>query len=168
MPNNRLRSNANSLSSLQSVNSNSCPHCNKEYPANYEARYCPYCGAARPETVTPAGGPGSSSTIHASNDVQPIKISWLIIFGALLAPPLLTALVAFLAKGHTNESLSPLIGFFGGGLGGVAFGIMLALRISRTSAARVLLGILFAVLFAIVCITLCCFGCLASYQLNLH
>lgn len=164
-PNNRLRSNANSISSLQSVNSNSCSNCSKEYPANYEARYCPYCGAARPETLTPANSQSAANSPSASQKgmVDPIKINWWIIFGALFAPPLLTLLVAYLGRGvERGDPFSPGIGFFGGALGGIAFGVMLALRICRTTVNRWLLGILFAVIFAIVCITLSCFGCLAG------
>ena len=141
-----------------------CPNCHKEYSENQNGRYCPNCGIARAETVTPANVQTTSTLPLRSRegDVAPVKINWMIIFGALLVPPLLTLLTAFLTKGQAHDQISPSIGFFGGGLGGIACGIMLALRVSKTVATRWLLGIAFAVIFAIVGVTLGCFGCLAG------
>ncbi|HWD93217.1 MAG TPA: hypothetical protein VG938_12810 [Verrucomicrobiae bacterium] len=96
-------------------------------------------------------------------------MKWGIFFAVFLAPPLLTSIVAFVGQEEPNEQLSPLVAVFGGAVGGVVCGIMLALRLGKTSGARVLLGLLFSAVFAVVCITLSCFGCLAvGYRLSLH
>ncbi len=101
--------------------------------------------------------------------LKPIKINWWIFFGVFLAPPLLTMLVAFLGKEQPNEQLSPVVAFFGGAVGGIASGVILALRLGKTTGARVLLGLLFSAVLAVVCITAISFGCLAvGYRFNIH
>jgi hypothetical protein len=134
-----------------------CQHCQKTLPEKYGATYCPYCGGdVQPE---------ESDVTEPS--LAPIKISWWITFGALLAPPLLTLITAFLLHGHGNEELSAVISMMGGTAGGIAFGIILALRLGRSVGTRIGLGILFSTIFAVVCITLSCFGCLiGGYQLR--
>jgi hypothetical protein len=134
-----------------------CPHCQKVLPENSSGKNCPHCGKSlQPEVAT-------------ASSLAPVRIKWLIFFGVLLAPPLITMFAAFLGKGQENEQASPVIAVFGGAGCGIACGIMLALRLGRTSGARVLLGLLFSVIFAVVCITLSCFGCLAvGYQLSFH
>ena len=101
-----------------------------------------------------------------ASDLPPVKIKWPIFFGVLLAPILITALIAFLGK--PNEQVSPITGFFGGAAAGIACGIMLALRIGETVGTRIVHGIVLSVVFAVVCITLSCFGCMMSgYNLRL-
>jgi hypothetical protein len=137
-----------------------CPHCHKVLPENYAASYCPHCGGA----VQMAEPAFYSSGTPA---VAPIKISWLIFFGVLLAPLLLTILVVLLSGPHTNEQFSPIIAFFGGAGAGIVCGVMLALRLGKSMGARVGLGVLFACIFAVLGIMLSCFGCLAAgYTLN--
>jgi hypothetical protein len=135
-----------------------CPHCNNPLPADNPASYCPSCGrglpAANPET---APGP---------------KPSWLWFWAALLAPPVLTALAAFLARQSmaqaSNEGMSVAVGLLGGGAGGLACGIILGLRLGKTSGARVGLALLLAAIMVPVCIITCFFGCsLAGYQMDL-
>lgn len=149
-----------------------CRHCEKDLPENYNGRYCPNCGAVLPEVLIPVTGvmnvPKPTPSV-AEEPPSRYKINWWIFFAALLAPPLLTLLVAFLGSGNSNEQVSPMIAFFGGAAGGIASGIMLALRLGRTTGTRILLGILFSAGFAIVCVTLSCFGCLAGgYRLDLR
>jgi hypothetical protein len=132
-----------------------CPHCQQPLPEKYGASYCPHCGGA----VQP------QDLLVAIPQLRPIKINYFLIFGALLFPPLLTMLVAFLGSGHSNEQASPAIAFFGGAAGGIASGIMLALRLGRTTGTRVLLGILFSAVFVVVCVMLSFFGCMiGGYQ----
>jgi hypothetical protein len=138
-----------------------CPHCQKALPENYTASYCPHCGAAvkpaEPVLVRPSPLP-----------LPPRRLRLPIFFGIMLAPPLLTMLIAFLGKGHENEQVSPVIGFFGGAAAGIACGVMLALRTSHSIAGRVILGILLSIVFVVVCIMLSFFGCMAvGYHLNL-
>src|SRR5580765_6010530 len=118
-----------------------CPHCQKLLPDNYTASYCPHCGGEvqQPTSPTPPGSP----------PLKPVKIKWPIFFVVLLAPPVLTSMVAFVGKGQSNESVSPIIALFGGGAAGVVYGILLALRIGRTVPIRVLLAILFAGILAV-------------------
>lgn len=72
-------------------------------------------------------------------------------------------------RGSDNESVTPMIGFYGGALGGVACGILLGLKIGKTPRARLGLSILFAALMPFVCITLCMIGCtFGGYRLEFH
>jgi hypothetical protein len=134
-----------------------CPHCQQALPEKYNASYCPHCGGA----VQP------TEPAIVETALKPVKIKWWVFLAVLLGPPLLTLLVAFLGKGTRDDEISPIIGLVGGGAGGIAFGIMLALRLGRTATSRVLLGMVFSVVFAVVGITMSCFGCLAGgYQLS--
>jgi len=138
-----------------------CPHCQKELPINYGARWCPFCGKDLPASATYAVEPPPQSPI-----LSPVKINWLIFFVVLLAPPLLTMLSASLVGGR-NEQVSPGIGLYGGGAAGIACGIMLCLRLGKTLLARVVLGILLSGVMMVVCIMLCFLGCnLGGYQLR--
>jgi hypothetical protein len=104
--------------------------------------------------------------ISGDPPLMPVKISWLMFFGVLLAPPLLTLLVAYVTRGQSNQPISPLIALFGGAAAGIGCGIMLALRLGKTLAARVVVGILFSVVFAVVCIMLSFGGCMiGGYEL---
>jgi hypothetical protein len=136
-----------------------CPHCQKTLPENYSASYCPHCGKAVRPAVPVAGDP----------PLTPIKIHWLIFFVALLGPSVLTMLVAFLTREHSGGDAPVATAFIVGGLGGIASGVMLALRLGSTIGLRILLGLVFSGVLAVVCITLSCVGCLTGgYQLNLH
>jgi hypothetical protein len=143
-----------------------CPQCQKELPDNYEGRNCPHCGAALPATIAP---PAVIQPSLPEPEAAAFKMNWWIFFAVFLAPPLLTSIAAFLGRLNSNEEVSPMIAVFGGAASGIACGVMLALRLGRTSTARVLLSLLFSAMLAVVCITLSCFGCLAvGYRLNFH
>jgi hypothetical protein len=149
------------------VNSNVCPHCQKEIPSTFNGRYCPHCGVARPETIAPKAS--TSTTPVVEQALKPFKINWWIFFAVLLAPPLLTLLAAFSTNEHAGADAPPFVAMVGGISSGIVCGIMLALRLGKTTDTRVLLGILFCVILAVVCVTLSCFGCLAGgYKLYFH
>lgn len=93
------------------------------------------------------------------------KLNWVLFFGALLGPVLLTSLSVLLIGNKTD--LAPGIGFFGGALGGIGAGVILGIHVGRTSSARAGLSVLFALIFAVVSVTMSAFGCLASgYKLQ--
>jgi hypothetical protein len=149
-----------------------CRHCQQDLPENYKGRYCPACGAVLPEVLIPATGimnvpkPTPPVTEPA---VKQFKINWWIFFAALLAPPLLTLIAAYLNKGQANEGVSPGIGLFGGAAGGIICGVLLALRTRKTTAAKVALAVLLSVALGIVCIMLSFFGCMVGgYVLKLE
>jgi hypothetical protein len=149
------------------VNPNVCPHCQKEIPDNFNGRYCPHCGAARPETIAPKTSTPTIPVVELT--LKPFKINWWIFFAIFLAPPLLTLLAALLTREHAGGDTPPFVAVVGGVSSGIVCGVMLALRVGKTTETRVLLGILFCVVLAVVCVTLSCFGCLAGgYQLMLH
>jgi hypothetical protein len=139
-----------------------CPHCQKELPDNYRARWCTFCGKDLPASGTYITEQTSAATL------PPFKINWLIFFGALLVPPLLTMLTASTVGGR-NEQVSPTIAFCGGGVGGIICGVLLGLRIGRTVPARFALGILLSFVMAIVCVMLCLLGCtIGGYQMRFN
>jgi hypothetical protein len=149
------------------VNPNVCPHCQKEIPDNFQGRFCPQCGATRPETIAPKTSTHTTAVVEQT--LKPFKINWWIFFAILLAPPLLTLLVAFSTNEHAGADAPPFVAMVGGVLSGIVCGVMLALRLGKTTDTRVLLGILFCVVLGVVCVTLSCFGCLAGgYQLYFH
>lgn len=138
-----------------------CPHCQKELLENHSGNYCEFCGKDFE--------PGISSMGQSdSTPLTPVKFRPEIFFLVLLAPPLLTALTAWLI--HTpNQSTSVAIGFFGGGAAGIACGIMIGLRLGKTLSRRCGFCLLFSIVMVVVSITLCCFGCgLGGYQLRLN
>ena len=138
-----------------------CPHCHKVLPEKYPATYCPHCGAAIvvEESVPKAGYPS----------VAPVRIRWPIFFGVLLAPALVTLLASFLGRAHTNDSPSAFIAFFGGIAAGIACGIMLAFRVTKTVPNRIGFGFLFSCVFVVICVTLNFFGCMVGgYQLRFN
>ena len=131
-------------------------------PENHVAGICPHCGHDLPSTnPAPPGEP------------PPLKIKWLWFWIALIAPPVLTALSALLARQAapehaSNESLSPAVALIGGGLGGIVCGIVIGTRLGKTTAARVGLSLLFSGIMVVVSIMLCFFGCtLGGYQMDL-
>jgi hypothetical protein len=118
-----------------------------------------------PEVLIPATGvmnvPKPTPPI-AEQAPKPFKIKWWIFFAALLAPPLLTLMAAYLNKGQANEGVSPVIGIVGGAAGGIICGVLLALRMQKTIAARVVLAVLLSAVLGIVCIMLSFFGCMVG------
>lgn len=131
-----------------------CPHCQKVLPKNYGATYCLHCGTALPpEEPTPTTSP---------LPLPPVRIRWLLFFGALLLPPVLTFLTAFILRTQTDEQMAPLIAVFGAAAGGIACGIMLGLHIGKSVSLRVGLGIFFSCLMALVCFTLSFGGCMVG------
>jgi hypothetical protein len=139
-----------------------CPHCQKELPDNYRARWCTFCGKDLPALGT------YLVEQPQSGGLPPVKINWLIFFCALLAPPLLTMLTASTVGGR-NESVSPAIALFGGGAGGIICGVLLGLRLGKTVQARFVLGILLTFGMIIVCVMLCLAGCtIGGYQMRFN
>jgi len=83
-------------------------------------------------------------------------------------PPVLTLLSARLAPAPNGE-FPVMIGFIGGGVAGIACGIMLGFRIGKNPPARLALSVAFAAVMVVVCVSLCCFGCtIGGYQISLH
>src|ERR1700722_7163021 len=126
-----------------------CPHCQKELPENFGARWCPFCGKELPASATYA-----VSWPPTSAPLRPFRFNWLIFFGVLLAPALVTMLTASTVGGR-NEQVSPVVALFGGGAAGIICGVLLGLRLGKTVPARLVLGILLAVVMAFLCFMLC-------------
>jgi len=139
-----------------------CPHCQKELPENYGARWCPFCGKDLPASATYAvEAPPSAS-------LKPVKINWLIFISALLIPPMLTMLSALLT-GSRNDPVSPVVGLCGGVAAGIYCGVVLGLRFGETSLGRIVCGVLLSMPMVIVCVMLCFFGCtIGGYQIRLN
>ena len=91
--------------------------------------------------------------------------AWIFV-ALLLAPPLLTALVASI--GDRKGDLAPGVAVFGGGLAGIIAGVMLGRRVGKETPVRIVLSVVFAVVFAAVCVVMSCFGCLAGGYQFLH
>lgn len=134
-----------------------CPHCQKVLPEKYNATYCPFCGM---------GIAAAEETAIKQPLLPPIRIRWGVFFGVFLAPALATLVSSLLTRGgHANQFISPYIAFFGGAAAGISCGVMLAMYIGKTVAARLGFGLLFSCFFVVVCITLNFFGCLVGgYQ----
>lgn len=132
-----------------------CPHCQKELPDNYGARWCPFCGKDLPASATYAVEmPPSAASL------KPVKINWLIFISALLVPPLLTMLTALSTAGRNSELLvPPFVGVCGGVTAGIYCGVVLGLRLGQTLSGRIIGGALLSVPMVIVCVMLCFFGC---------
>ena len=88
---------------------------------------------------------------------------WLVFFLVLLAPAILTMATAPI------EEFWPIPVFILSGVSALYCGVWLALRVCRTTAARVVTGIAFSGVFYVVSFILCCAGCsLAGVSLNIH
>jgi hypothetical protein len=135
-----------------------CPNCNNALPENIPGGKCPSCGhelpIKNPESIQAApAGP---------------KPSWLWFWAALLAPPVLTLLTAFLTRHTTNGGAPVAIALLGGGAGGIVCGIILGVRLGSNPGARVGLALLLAFIMVPVCIITCFFGCsLGGYQMDM-
>lgn len=133
-----------------------CPHCQKTLPENFGGTACPYCEAVLPPATNHEDAYVSHARFHK------------IVFFALLTPPLLTLIFAWLSRipGWADVVFIPV---WGGVASGFASGIMMGLRLGKTIPLRIILCLFLAPIMAIVCVTLCCFGCaIGGYQLNLH
>ena len=86
------------------------------------------------------------------------KINWLVFFAVLLAPPVVTLLAAMI----DFEGLAVGTPFVGGAIAGIACGIMLAFRVGRTRAVRVLLSFVFTAVFAVLSFALSFAGCMTG------
>ena len=153
----------------QRVNPMDCPHCHNEFPEKHKGRFCPHCGVVFTQVITPLGTKKDLAPppIVAEQPPKQFKINLWVFFGTLLAPPLLTMLVVLLSGRQTNEQLSPFIAFFGGAGAGITCGVMLALRLGKSTGARLGLGVLFAGIFVVIGILLSFFGCMAAgYTFN--
>lgn len=131
-----------------------CPHCQKPLPEKYGATYCLHCGVALPPQEPPV--------ITSAAPLPPVKISWLLFFGALLAPPLLTFLAAFVLRDQTSEQAAPWIAIVGAAAGGVVCGIMLGLRFGNSVSWRFGLSLLLSCLMVLVCFILSFGGCMVG------
>lgn len=131
-----------------------CPHCHNVLPEKYGATYCPFCGIGLP----------SDQLAEATGvfPLSPVKIRWWLFFGALLAPPLLTFLTAFILREQTSEDTAPLVAVLGAAAGGITCGVMLGLRFGNSVPLRVGLGFLFSCLMVVVCFTLSFCGCMVG------
>ena len=99
--------------------------------------------------------------------LAPAKTNWPLFFGILLAPVVLTMFSVLV--GAKTGNFAPVIAFFGGGISGIICGAMLARRLERAFATKIVLGIIFAFGIGVACIGMSCFGCLASgFNLNFH
>ena len=135
-----------------------CPHCLKELPENYHAGWCPFCGKDLP----------ASEIDSAKPPLRPVKIYWPVFFAVLLAPALVTMFSAMLDHAP-NQSVSPVIGLFGGAAAGIACGIILGLRLGSTALERVVVTLLLCLIMAVVDITLSCLGCaVGGYNWKIH
>jgi hypothetical protein len=137
-----------------------CPHCQKEFQDNYAEANCPFCGGWLPEREHPVVKP--DKTLPA------VKFQTAKFFLFLLGAPILTMISVWLD--HADNELYPVaVGFYGGGVAGMACGILLGLRFGKTWPARVLLCLLYSAVMGVVCIMLCFAGCtLGGYQFTLH
>jgi len=91
------------------------------------------------------------------------KLNWLVLLAQVFIPTIATIIVV---QFHGVDA-APFIAFFGGIGSGLVAGIMLGLRIGRTSATRFWLSCVFTVVLGTACIGMNCFGCLASgYKLD--
>ena len=93
-----------------------CPHCQQTLPENYTASFCVNCGSAFPESV------------EVKQAVAPVKTNWWLFFGALLGPPLLTLICAFVSSQHAGSAAAIVVGLFGGMAGGIVCGFMLGIK----------------------------------------
>src|SRR5690349_2075543 len=103
----------------------------------------------------------------ASPSPAPRKMNWLVFFGALFGPTLLT--IATIRLGASDGDPAPAVAALGGIASGLIGGTMLGRRIGNTLAMKIVLGAAFGFLLAAACVGMNCFGCLAGgYDLNLH
>jgi hypothetical protein len=131
-----------------------CPHCQKDFPENYDAAWCPFCGK-------------DLSMPEKEQKVQPTayKINWLLFWLVLLAP----AAISFLAAMAKMDNIAILCPIVGGGIAGIFCATMLARRIGRTTESKILLGLLFSILLPLFSFGLGFAGCsLGGFQLNIH
>ena len=97
----------------------------------------------------------------------PARFNWLLLLAMLSAPAVLTVLTVLL--GAKSGDPAPVAAFFGGSAAGIVCGIMLGLRLGKTTPAKIALSLLFALVMSVVCIGMSCGGCLVSgYQLDLR
>src|SRR5262249_52156546 len=96
-----------------------CPYCQSVLPDG-QAGVCPSCGrelkAPPPIGVAPA--------------LAPVRINWLLFFAVLLAPPLLSLVVA--RGGRDTEGLAIGTALLGGGVAGLICGVWLGRCLGRT------------------------------------
>ncbi len=93
------------------------------------------------------------------------RLSLLLFFTALLAPPVITFLSA-----RSGLKDAPVVwALVGGALGGIVCGVMLGRRFGKTNVSRVMLGILFTLIFAVVCFVMSFAGCMTGgFKVNFH
>jgi hypothetical protein len=122
-----------------------CPNCKEILPPDYSAAWCPFCG---------------KNLAVAKNDLDkkqspPLKIIWWNFFAVLLAPALLTTLVAlFKSPGATTFCVlcsSPMAG--------IIAGVLLSRLNAGNIGLRMLLMLFYASLFSFFCLVSCFFGC---------
>ena len=127
-----------------------CPKCQAVVLS--ESAACPICHY-EPK-------PSSSPPVIPNRTPQ---VRWLVFFLVLLAPAVLTVATARI------EEFWPIPVFFLSLVSAIYCGVWLALRVCRTTVARVLTGIAFSGAFYVVSFILCCAGCsLAGVSVNIH
>lgn len=93
------------------------------------------------------------------------KFHWLLFLGVIFVPTILTVLSAT----GGGKDAPPALAMIGGGLSGLAGGILLARRVGSKPETRLYLGLLFVPLLSVACVTMNCIGCLAGgFKLNIH
>jgi len=91
------------------------------------------------------------------------KLNWLVLLAQLFIPTIATIIAVQM---HWGDGAA-FIALFGGIGSGLIAGIMLGLRIGRTTGTRVTWCCVFTVVIGAACIGMNCFGCLASgYKLD--
>lgn len=137
-----------------------CSHCDQPLPDKYPAAYCPFCGKDLP-----------SESPDPAKELPPAKIRWIWFWVTLLTPPVLTLLSALLVRlampaGARNEGISPMVALIGSGIGGIASGTIIGIKLGRTIPARIGISVLCSGVMCVVCIILCFFGCnLGGYRI---
>jgi len=131
-----------------------CPQCKQDvvFAVNGNTKACPTCGYQF-HSEKPPPSPGLLRS----------RSSWLIFFGVLFAPAILTFVT--LAVGATPD-FGVGITFIGSGVSAISCGIFCALRVARNPVWRFLVAILLIALFYSVCFALCFAGCTAASALR--
>jgi hypothetical protein len=89
---------------------------------------------------------------------------WPLFLAAVLVPPLLTALAAWMDH---RGAAAPAMMFLGGAAGGITAGVMLGCRLGKTSTTKVLLSLLFSGVMTVAVVSMSGIGCsLGNYKLD--
>lgn len=131
-----------------------CPHCQKELPDNYRARWCTFCGKDLPALGTYLVEQPTSANL------PPVKTNWLFFFTVLLAPAIFTFSGVAL-----NSSAIVLIATLGGSL---VAGKMCSKLLNDKWGLSVAANWLLAGVLAVLSFFLCFGGCVAGSVMGRH